>query len=359
MRSNIKFAVIAVVMAIAAIGIGTSSNHISAAQTQVPQAKDRFKNLKVLGDIPADQLGKVMNIFSASLGVNCSFCHFTDDFSKDGKEEKDTARKMISMTFGLNKAYFNDRAEVSCNTCHRGSEHPQSRLSLTAVAHVTRPKQPENKPLAADIIAKYIKATGGKSKMSAIGSGTIAVQRVEEDGKTSEPEVLQFSGGKYMAKVNYGKNWVADLWDGSAAAKFGPDGKHRLHADEAEQIKREAQLFLPAGIEAAYTKFDYRFTDQIDGKTVSVLIGTTRDGLRERLSFDVLSGLLVRRVATTPTALGDFVYQVDYSGYRAFGGVKFPTIVKYSMPNMSWTKKVISIKLNAPIADSVFQRPGD
>ncbi|MGI8467339.1 MAG: photosynthetic reaction center cytochrome c subunit family protein, partial [Pyrinomonadaceae bacterium] len=60
---------------------------------QIETAGQHFKNIKVLNDMPADQLGKVMNIMSASLGVNCNFCHVEGDFAKDDKEEKQTARE--------------------------------------------------------------------------------------------------------------------------------------------------------------------------------------------------------------------------------------------------------------------------
>src|SRR5690242_6040056 len=85
---------------------------VTTAQTQPAQtetAAQRFKNIKVLNDMPADQLGKVMNIFSASLGVHCDFCHVGEDFEKDGKKEKETAREMIRMTFGINKDHFRGR----------------------------------------------------------------------------------------------------------------------------------------------------------------------------------------------------------------------------------------------------------
>jgi hypothetical protein len=38
------------------------------AQTKVETAGEKFKNIKVLNEMPADQLGRVMNIVAASLG---------------------------------------------------------------------------------------------------------------------------------------------------------------------------------------------------------------------------------------------------------------------------------------------------
>lgn len=358
MKRRIKFAVLAVAIAVAVFGMTTSSSHAQKKGEQVVLAKDRFKNLKVLGDMPADQLGKVMNIFSASLNVNCSFCHYTDDFSKDGKEEKDTARKMIAMTFAINKDHFGGETEVSCNTCHNGRMHPQSGPSLVptehSAGHGPRPEPPKVVPVGADIIARFIAAVGGNKT---VDSAVITATRVEPDGKTTEPETISYKAGKYNLKTVYGKESVTDLWNGTAAAKFSATGEHRLHSDEAEQIKRESQLLFPGAIGSAYSKFDYRFTTELDGRKVLVVNATTPEGLRERLSFDEQTGLLVRRVAVTPTVLGGFVYQVDYSDYKLFDGVKIPTVVKYAMPNMAWTRKVTAVKMNAPVADDMFAMP--
>ena len=52
----------------------------------------RFKNIKVLKDLPADQLIPVMHKFNTSLGVKCDYCHVVGEnhtgFEKDDKPEK-------------------------------------------------------------------------------------------------------------------------------------------------------------------------------------------------------------------------------------------------------------------------------
>lgn len=57
------------------------------------------------------------------------------------------------------------------------------------------------------------------------------------------------------------------------------------------------------------------------------------------------------------TVLGQFQYQVDYNEYREFGGVKLPTVIRSSMPNISWTRKLIAVKNNVPIDDQKFREP--
>jgi len=113
MKNHLKIAAIALTVPFFAILL---VNHWTVgAQSATPQttkvetAGEKFKNIKVLNDMTADQLGRVMNIMAASLGVKCSFCHNTDNYSSDEKRNKQTARNMIKMTFDINKNAFNGR----------------------------------------------------------------------------------------------------------------------------------------------------------------------------------------------------------------------------------------------------------
>ncbi len=318
-------------------------------QTKVETAGQKFKNIQVLNDMPADQLGKVMNIMSASLGFNCTGCHvsFEKDFDKDDNEHKVIARKMLAMTFDLNKRYFNGRPEISCNTCHRGQERPVSSPDLNPVVLTERPEQPKVKPTATDIVAKYDAAIGGKAKAAAIAGRTITATRIESDGKKTELEKLSQSPGKLSIETVYDKYVVIESYDGSVATKTGEGKPIDLHPDEAAQIKREAQLFGNPDLGSVYSKLDYRFTDQINGEPVYLMTGTLADGSRERLFFSANTGLLVRRVASTQTVLGPFQFQVDYSGYKNFGGVKLPTLVRFSRPGLSWSRRIDKVRIKA------------
>jgi hypothetical protein len=329
-------------------------------QTKVETAGQHFKSIKVLNDMPADQLGKVMNMMSASLGVECKFCHASNDgdFEKEGFEHKDTARKMISMMFELNKKHFNGRPEINCNTCHHGISHPQPSFPLTAgTPPLPRPAQPDKKPTADEIVAKFETALGGRSKLEKITSRMMKATRVEPDGKTTEPETKWFKVNRYYAETLYGTTLVTEGYDGTKGWKAGNKAAIYMKPDEAEQLKREAELFSPANLKVVYPKMEYRAVDRIDGREVYFILATTAGNVRERLYFDVASGLLVRRSAATPTIFGNYIYQVDYADYKAFNGVKIPTTVRYSMPNISWMLKVNSVKNNVAIDDAKFIAP--
>jgi hypothetical protein len=122
----------------------------------------KIVNLKVLPkNTPAEEVVKIMKGFAGQLGVECKFCHVTDqttrklNFASDAKPEKIAARQMMGMTHEINSKYLKElpemrhehgeegdhdehaehaehgeqgehAARVTCGTCHRGHSHPQA-----------------------------------------------------------------------------------------------------------------------------------------------------------------------------------------------------------------------------------------
>jgi hypothetical protein len=356
MTKHLKLA--AILAAVPFIALLFINRWTVGAQTQkVETAGEKFKNIKVLNDMPADQLGRVMNIMAASLGVKCGFCHNTDNFASDEKRPKQTARKMIQMTFDINKSNFNGRSEVSCATCHNGMEHPLSSPNLEPEPEPERPAQPAAKPTVDQIVDKYITALGGATRLAAIKSRYVKANRIEPGGEVIEPETIWFDGNKYSMETVYTEATVTEGFDGSVAWKTAKGQPIGLQPLEAEQIKREAELFNPTNLKTIYNRMDYRIVDMVDGRPAYLVTATTPGGARERLYFDVATGLLVRRASSTQTVLGPFTYQVDYKDYKLFAGVKLPTTVEYSMPSIRWTRKVLQVRNNAPVIDSKFRAP--
>ena len=90
-------------------------------------AGERFKNVKVMKDLPASQFLDSMDNFSMSLGKKCDFCHVQGKMDVDEKKEKNTARKMIEMTHNINAQNFDGKNEIRCYTCHKGVAHAAGR----------------------------------------------------------------------------------------------------------------------------------------------------------------------------------------------------------------------------------------
>src|SRR6185437_2741346 len=146
---------------------------------QVKAAEQQFKNIQTLKGLPADQVVPAMHMIEGDLGVTCGFCHIVDQWDKDDVPQKQTARKMMTMMFDLNKSNFEGKQMVTCYTCHRGSPNPVSTLVLPPTSVTFPPYDPEwhpaksNFPTADQIIDRYIQALGGEQAIRKVKSRII------------------------------------------------------------------------------------------------------------------------------------------------------------------------------------------
>lgn len=116
------------------------------------QSQESYKNLKVLPkDIAPAELRATMNGFTRALGVRCAYCHVDqdgrvrhEDFEKDDKATKRTAREMLRMVKDINETYLarlENRAKpqvsVKCVTCHHGVAHPRTLQDVLATSYET------------------------------------------------------------------------------------------------------------------------------------------------------------------------------------------------------------------------------
>lgn len=93
------------------------------ASSKEERAEQKYKNIQLLRGIPSERLMKVMFAFKSSLGVDCTYCHIKDQFEKDDKPQKQTARKMIQLVRDTNTK-LGGVGRVTCFTCHRGQTRP-------------------------------------------------------------------------------------------------------------------------------------------------------------------------------------------------------------------------------------------
>lgn len=129
-------------------------------------AEQIFRNLLVLHGMTAKRVIGAMHGMSTALGDRCSACHVDEKFAADDKKEKRTARKMLLLTQRLNAEDFHGHIALSCYTCHRGEEHPESApadLAQRLSAMQLPPSLPAVPPDAkrADQVYKNLKVLGG------------------------------------------------------------------------------------------------------------------------------------------------------------------------------------------------------
>src|SRR6202162_1993417 len=154
-----------------------SGGGAEAAAAGPKKAEEQFKNMEVLKGIPADQLIPAMQFITASLGVDCQFCHVEGAFEKDDKKPKQTARKMMEMMFAINKDNFEGHREVTCYSCHRGSTDPVGTppvMTEEPKEAMGGPKKPDSEkkeysgPSPDQLLDKYVQAVGGAAAVEKV-----------------------------------------------------------------------------------------------------------------------------------------------------------------------------------------------
>src|ERR1022692_4278830 len=162
---------------------GGGETHGIQAGTNSPgpkKAEEQFKNIQVLKGISAEQVIPSMMFITASLGVQCDFCHVQGAFEKDDKKPKQTARKMMEMMFAINKDNFEGHRAVTCYSCHRGNTDPVA----TPVVMAEEPTTGKNEaksiesgeagatsgPSANQLFEKYLTAVGGEAAVEKVTS---------------------------------------------------------------------------------------------------------------------------------------------------------------------------------------------
>ncbi len=315
-------------------------------------AEEAFENVKVLKDMPADQMGKVMNIMSQSLGVSCNHCHEGNDFAREQVGAKDKAREMIRMTRQLNSQYFagSSRVQVTCYTCHRGQTHPltsQVTDGRGSLPNELADQLPLPEPITVEeVLSKFKRAIGQADTVAQTKSLHFKAERIEPDGKREPEEYWWSATGTSRLDTTYGQFVISERFDGQAASKFAGDRTIELKPDEAAQIRTESLLMLGMRVPEAVSKLRVLGRLQLDGQAVIALEGFNSAGNRERLYFDDATGLLLQRQSIFETWLGPHVYTVAYRDYQLHDGLKLPMRISYSMPAIRWERQVQSVGRN-------------
>jgi photosynthetic reaction center cytochrome c subunit len=96
-----------------------------------PKARDVYQNVKVLGDLGIGEFNRLMVAMTQWVAPeqSCGYCHNLQNLADDSLYTKNTARKMLQMTWEINsrwKAHVADTG-VTCYTCHRGQPVPAER----------------------------------------------------------------------------------------------------------------------------------------------------------------------------------------------------------------------------------------
>ena len=331
-------------------------------------AGERFKNIQVLKDIPANQLDPTMDFIADSLGVRCEYCHVRGDFSKDDKRPKLSARKMIQMELAINKENFNGRTEVTCYTCHRGLTHPVGVPVIGQSAEASAAQAPggmnpggpnmASMPTADQILEKYVQALGGADATAKITSRTAKGTFTPGEGKPLGLELYAKAPEKLLLALerpNGGTNEMA--YNGKEG--WGSDGQHvrPMRGGQLEVVETQAKLAFAGDLKQSLGRLRVGRPEKLGDQETYVLYAFASGEPPSKLYFDEQSGLLLRVESFTRTPLGNDPIAVDYSDYREASGVKVPYRWTIGSPRNRMTIQFNEVQQNAAVDDSKFSPP--
>ncbi len=356
---------VAILAAYAFVASGVSAQS-GAAEPAPKKAEEQFKNIQVLKGVPAEQIFPTMQFITASLGVECDFCHVQGAFEKDDKKNKQTARKMMEMMFAINADNFDRHREVTCNTCHRGSPKPVAIPALMTAESTPAMGEPEKAegeakesagPAAAQLIDKYVQASGGAAAIDKVTS-RVMKGTIEFGGKSLPIDIYSKDPDKRISFTHFPEGDSVTAFNGHEGW-LGMTGRpvREMHGGDVEGAAIDADLHLATHLKSMFSEFKRQGTEKVGDHEAYVVVGEREGKPPVRLYFDEQTGLLVRMLRFGDTALGLLPTQIDYEDYRDAGGVKIPYRWTLARPSGRFTIQVSDVKDNVPVDDAKFVKP--
>jgi len=358
--------------------LGVTLAYAQAAPQEKPlMADDIFKNIQVLRGLTVDQFMGTMGFIAAALSMNCSECHHTGSAATyaDDTPMKQTARKMILMVNGLNKANFGGKRMVTCYSCHRSDARPKVTPSLAEQYGTPPPDDPDEleipdapsamAPKPDQILDKYIQALGGAQRLGSITSvvGKGNYEGFDTEGDKFPVEVYAKAPNERTTIVHLRAGDNVRTYDGrnawnTSAGTLLPVPVFSLTGGDLEGAKIDATLSFPGQIKQVLKDWRTGFPSaSVDDKDVDVIQGASADGTPVKLYFDKKTSLLLRQVRYTDTALGLNPTQIDYSDYRDVSGVKMPFTLITTWTDGRSTITFSDLRANVSIDAAKFAKP--
>ena len=346
-----------------------------APRTQL--SEEVFKNIQVLKGISVNELMETMGFFAASLSLNCTDCHVSESSGDWARYADDTplkraTRRMILMVNNLNQTSFGGRRAVTCYSCHRGTTQPKAIPNLAEQYSTPPPDDPNEieilgsqaaAPSIDPILDKYIQAIGGPDRLAKLASfiakGTY--QGYDTDNEKVPIEIYAKAPGQRTTIVHLRIGDSVTTCDGRAGWIAAPDKPLpllALAAKDLDGLKLDSELAFPARIKESLTRWRAGFPRaDIADREVQIIQGTAPGGSRVKLFFEKDSGLLVRVVRYTNTAVGVVPTQTDYSDYRDVSGIKMPFHWTATWTDGQSTTELTDIEPNVAIDAAKFAQP--
>src|SRR5437870_5353249 len=317
-----------------------------------------------------------MGMFAASTGLNCTDCHIPESGGSwaryaDDNTLKLTTRRMIAMVNNINAANFGGRSVLTCYSCHNGLRRPRAIPNL-AVQYAVAPiiddpydilEQAPGAPSADAVLDKYVQALGGAARLTSVTSVVAnGTYRGFDDFEMYPLEIFAKAPNQRTMILHSQYGDITTAYDGrsgwmAAPMESKPSPVMALTGGNLEGADVDAALSFPARIKQALGRWVVGPLTLIDDREVRIVQGKKASGSPIKLYFEEKSGLLVRLVRYSDSAVGRVPTQIDYEDYRDVSGIKIPFKWTSTWTDGRTVFELSSVQLNASIDATRFAKP--
>ena len=213
-------------------------------------------------------------------------------------------------------------------------------------------------PTAAEVLNRYVTATGGRNSLLRHKSMTVH-GRYQEPANHLDVETISYAKGlKSMLKAFLpdGKLYQGG-YDGSVAWNIDPAGKVTIyHGDEAKTAARDADMYYHLHVLDYFKKLEVVGVKEFEGHQCYDLKGVNNWNQPNEQFYDKESGLLIGYFFNTKWRGGPGDTTAIFEDYKDFGGVLMPTKNTGRDANGVTVGLVTSVTYD-DVDDSVFALP--
>lgn len=230
---------------------------------------------------------------------------------------------------------------------------------LLGGASAAAPQSASGVPSASNIIARYVKAIGGKKAILSHSSRYMKGKfEIPAQGFSAELEIFAAKPNKRLSRVTIkGMGEMVNGFDGKVGWSMNPrSGATILEGKALRQRMHDADFYAPLHEASNFKSMENLGVSDFDGKRCYKLKLVTSSGLEYFEFYDIQTGLLVGMSADVESPMGPVPTTIFYDQYKRFDGVLTPTRIRQKLMGRDQVVTISSIEYDG-VKDSVFALP--
>ena len=215
-------------------------------------------------------------------------------------------------------------------------------------------KKVEEDVSAESVIESYVKAIGGREKLSNVTEKMMRLKSSTE-GMDLSLTIAQKKPNKLFQELDFSVGKQTTIFDGVKGKIEGMGQVQNIEGDVLEDLKYQSKLHPFLNYAANNVKMNLEGIENVEGKDAYKMTLTAKNGKKYTHYYDINTGYKLREISTIQSPQGTFTQIIDMDDYRDVDGIMHPFKLKQTMGPRTIELEVESIKFNSGLADSMFE----